>query len=105
VQDVGRFAAFAVHVEGDADVVGEERLLPFGVAISSYPCGESKRRLHLKRGLRFQERDDQERSEENECRRRFRGQLCVGARDVGGMAATGCCLVGRKSLQTDHSDA
>jgi hypothetical protein len=32
LQDVGRLGAFAVHVDGEAGVVGEERLLPFGVA-------------------------------------------------------------------------
>jgi hypothetical protein len=32
LQDVGRFAAFAVHVDREAGVVGEEGLLSFGVA-------------------------------------------------------------------------
>jgi hypothetical protein len=32
VQDVTRLAAVAVHVDGEDGVVGEERLLPFGVA-------------------------------------------------------------------------
>jgi hypothetical protein len=32
LEDVGRLAAFAVHVDGEAGVLGEERLLPFGVA-------------------------------------------------------------------------
>jgi hypothetical protein len=32
VQDVRRLAAFAVHVDDEEGVVGEKRLLPFGVA-------------------------------------------------------------------------
>jgi hypothetical protein len=32
VQDVGRLGAFVVHVDGEAGVVAEERLLAYGVA-------------------------------------------------------------------------
>src|SRR4051794_3627878 len=32
VQDVARLAAFPIHVDGEAGVLGEERLLSFGVA-------------------------------------------------------------------------
>jgi hypothetical protein len=32
LEDVGRLGAFAVHVNGEDRVSGEERLLPFGVA-------------------------------------------------------------------------
>jgi hypothetical protein len=32
VKDVGRLAASAIHVDGEDSVIGEERLLPFGVA-------------------------------------------------------------------------
>jgi hypothetical protein len=54
LQDLGRLSAFAVHVEGEAGVVGEGRLLALGVAAVGAVCVTHRPARARRAGRRLQ---------------------------------------------------